>query len=336
MRHALNVPNFGAFSDVALLVSLARDAEAAGWDGFFVWDHLLYVRGDDARCADPWIALAAIAAATTTIRLGPMVTPLPRRRPWLVARESVTLDRLSGGRLTLGVGLGAHPDVEYGQFGEDEALRIRAGKLDEGLAVLAGLWSGERVTFEGTHYRLRDVTFLPRPIQQPRIPVWVAGSWPNERPLRRAARWDGFVPIRVGPDGRGGPLAPEDVRAIRERLAAEWSRDETRAGPQHDVGEGHGAGPQHDAGAWRGEGARHDREEGRGESARLDPGEWHAPRHFDLVVAGTTPWDDRGRAADHVAAFEDAGATWWSEEVTSARGSIDEIRAFVRRGPPRG
>jgi len=195
MQHGLTVPNFGATGDPAVLVSLARDAEAAGWDGFFVWDHLLVDRNWRTPIADAWTALAAIAATTDRIRLGPMVAALPRRRPWLVARATASLDVLSGGRLILGVGLGWPTDPEFTAVGDEEDLRRRAEMLDESLAILEGCWSGEPFAFEGRHYRLAEATWLPRPVQRPRIPVWCATMRPfREGPLRRAARWDGVFP----------------------------------------------------------------------------------------------------------------------------------------------
>ena len=140
MKYAIDIPNFGDFADPRLTAEVARDAEAAGWDAVWVWDHIQ--RDEGVPYADPWILLTAIALATTQIRLGPMVMPLPRRRPWLVAREAVTLDHLSGGRFTLGVGIG-NPINEFTDFGEETDLRIRAAMLDEGLAVLEGLWTGD-------------------------------------------------------------------------------------------------------------------------------------------------------------------------------------------------
>jgi alkanesulfonate monooxygenase SsuD/methylene tetrahydromethanopterin reductase-like flavin-dependent oxidoreductase (luciferase family) len=166
-------------SDPLLLASLAADAERAGFDGFFLWDHIVY-SAPTSEVSDPWVCLAAIAVATSSLRIGPMVTPLSRRRVHKVARETVTLDRLSSGRVVLGVGLGAHAHGELGPFGEVEDPVERARMLDAGLDQLAAYWGGE---------------FKPRPVQSPRIPVWVAGRWPAKPPLRRAARWDGFFPI---------------------------------------------------------------------------------------------------------------------------------------------
>jgi alkanesulfonate monooxygenase SsuD/methylene tetrahydromethanopterin reductase-like flavin-dependent oxidoreductase (luciferase family) len=170
--------------------------------------------------ADPWLLLAAIALATERIRLGPMVTPLARRRPSQLAREVVTLDHLSGGRLTLGVGNGSR-DREFTAFGDEGDLRRRAQMLDEGLAVLTGLWTGLPFSFEGTHYRIDRAQFLPGPVQRPRVPIWVAATWPVPAPVRRAARWDGVWPLRRAPDGTSGPLSPDDVRAMCAMIAEE-------------------------------------------------------------------------------------------------------------------
>ena len=214
MRYAVNVPNFEDYSDVRTVAALAADAEAAGWDGFFVWDHLVFVKAWKLRIADPWLLLAGVALATERLRLGPMVTPLARRRPWKVARETVTLDRLSGGRLVLGVGLGEPPTDEYGSFGEPTDPKVRADMLDEGLEVLTRLWSGETVSFSGRHYRVDEVAFQPTPAQRPRIPIWVAGAWPRRGPLRRAARFEGSAPLKLDDQGELVRLDAEDVRGL--------------------------------------------------------------------------------------------------------------------------
>jgi alkanesulfonate monooxygenase SsuD/methylene tetrahydromethanopterin reductase-like flavin-dependent oxidoreductase (luciferase family) len=193
MRYGISVPIFGDYAPARALAELAREAELAGWEGFFVWDHIQFQQDTPLPFGDPWIALAAIAMTTERMRIGPMVTPLPRRRPWKVAREAVALDHLSNGRLILGVGLGYPPDGDFAAFGEEPDDRIRAEKLDEGLAIVAGLLSGEPFAFRGKHYRIQETTFLPKPVQ-PHIPIWVAGYWPNRRPFRRAARWDGVAP----------------------------------------------------------------------------------------------------------------------------------------------
>jgi alkanesulfonate monooxygenase SsuD/methylene tetrahydromethanopterin reductase-like flavin-dependent oxidoreductase (luciferase family) len=193
MKYAFDTPQFGAYASPRLLAQLAHEAEEAGWDAFFLWDHI-QVGWPDA-VADPWIALAAMAMTTSRILLGPIVTPLYRRHPWKLARETVTLDHLTGGRVVLGVGLGDDVFGEIRTFDGPMDPRTRAAMLDEGLAVLLGLWSAERFSFEGKHYNIRDAQFLPAPVQKPRIPIWVAGTWPRKPPFRRAARFDGMLPI---------------------------------------------------------------------------------------------------------------------------------------------
>jgi alkanesulfonate monooxygenase SsuD/methylene tetrahydromethanopterin reductase-like flavin-dependent oxidoreductase (luciferase family) len=184
-RRGIFVAPFDELVEPTTLAELARSAEQRGWEGLFLWDHVSY-RPPVRAVADVWIALAAIGCATERLRIGPMVTPLSRRRVQKVARETVTLDHLSGGRLTFGVGLGSDRNGELEPFGEVVDPRERARLLDQGLERLTAFWAGE---------------FEPIPIQQPRIPVWVAGRWPNRRPLLRAARWDGFFPIDLnGPD----------------------------------------------------------------------------------------------------------------------------------------
>lgn len=212
MKFGLSIPQIEAFGDVKRLADLAEVAEGAGWDGFFVWDHILF---DDLwhPMVDPWVALAAIAMRTKTIRLGPMVTPLARRRPWKVAREAVSIDQLSNGRLILGVGLGGSILWDFGTFGEDRDPKVRASKLDEGLDILLGLWSGELFSYQGEYFQLQELRFLPKPIQSPRIPIWVGGSWPRNGPLRRAAKYEGYFPI-----GINAPLSPEDWVAAKKKI----------------------------------------------------------------------------------------------------------------------
>ena len=198
MKHAIDVPPFGELADPRVLSELAIAAEDRGWDGFFVWDHIVH-RSPARGIADPWVALAAVACATSRLRIGPMVTPLSRRRVQKLARETVTLDLLSSGRLTLGVGLGSARNGEFEPFGEVTEPRERALLLDQGLADLTKYWDGE---------------FEPVPVQQPRIPVWVAAEWPYRRPVRRALRWDGLFPT-----GLPGPEAltelVSEIRAAR-------------------------------------------------------------------------------------------------------------------------
>lgn len=216
VKYGISVPNFGAYAEVREVATLATRAEAAGFDGFFVWDHIHntgWAPGGPPMplpAVDPYIALGAVALATERMRIGPMVTPLPRRRPWKVARETVTLDHLSNGRLVLGVGLGFPPDDEFERFGEPAGDRERAELLDDGLEILTRLWSGEPVSYRGAQLRIDCVQMLPRPVQQPRIPIWCAGVWPGRGPFRRAARWDGVFPI-----GAAGLCTAGEIDAVR-------------------------------------------------------------------------------------------------------------------------
>lgn len=227
MRAAVWLPPFDELSDPIVLARLAADAEEAGWDGFFLWDHVRW--NEPVRSvADPWIALAAAATATERLLLGPMVTPLARRRPVKVARETATLDRLSNGRLVLGVGLGSDRfGGEFSRTGEELGDRARAGMLDESLSVLQAAWSGNAVHHLGSHYRVDDITFLPTPTDA-RIPVWVAAFPGNRRPLRRAARHNGFFPVHLDSadqlaeavatidEFRGGPDSSYEVAVALE------------------------------------------------------------------------------------------------------------------------
>ena len=212
MRSGLFIPLFDALADPAVVARLSAEAEQAGWHGVFVWDNLRF-QEPVVDVADPWITLAAIATATERIRLGPMVTPLARRRPVKVARETATLDRLSGGRLTLGVGLGSdHFAREYSITGEELDDRRRARMLDESLEILAAAWSGEPVHHRGEHYTVEGMRFLPRPVQRPGVPVWVAGYYGKPRPVRRAVRYQGFFPL--------GLDQPEQLAEIVAELAS--------------------------------------------------------------------------------------------------------------------
>jgi hypothetical protein len=216
MRHALNLPIMGEYSDPRLLAELAGEAEAAGWNGVFIWDYMLFDPVHIFPLTDPWIALAAIAMQTKQIAIGPMVAILARRRPWKVAREVVALDHLSGGRMILGVGLGHSGIGDFAQFGEESNTKVRAQKLDEALDIIDGLCSGEPFSYTGTHYQIEETTFLPRPLRGS-IPIWVAGWWPNKAPMRRAARWDGVYPVEVKVTETSVellPTSPETVRTI--------------------------------------------------------------------------------------------------------------------------
>jgi alkanesulfonate monooxygenase SsuD/methylene tetrahydromethanopterin reductase-like flavin-dependent oxidoreductase (luciferase family) len=280
MQFAIDLPPFGPFSDANLIAQLAVEAEEAGWNGFFLWDHINYKFGgspEPVAIADPWIHLAAIALRTTSIKLGPMVTPLARRRPWKLARETVTLDHLSGGRLVLGVGLGSDADGEYHDFGEPTDARAHGAMLDEGLAILTRLWSGEEVSFQGQHYQLSPVRFLPTPVQTPRIPIWVAGIWPHKKPFRRAAQFDG-----VYPQQHGTALTPDDFREILAFIQTQ----RTQATP------------------------------------------------FEGLAYGQTSGTDHARDAAHVAAYAQAGATWWLEHFRPQH-TLEQVRQRIRQGPPR-
>ena len=214
MRFGLSIPNFADFGEPATMVELAGDAEAAGWDGFFVWDHVRFTTELALPVYDPWVLLAAVATATERMSIGPMVTPLARRRPAKLARETVTLDHLAAGRVVFGVGLGEPADGDFTELGDEGDPRVRAEMLDEGLHVVTRLWSGEPPSHVGVHYRAEGQPFLPRPLQEPRIPIWVAGAWPRRPAFRRAARWDGVFPIVIGgPLGYRGPT-PEELADI--------------------------------------------------------------------------------------------------------------------------
>jgi alkanesulfonate monooxygenase SsuD/methylene tetrahydromethanopterin reductase-like flavin-dependent oxidoreductase (luciferase family) len=205
VRHGLFFPPFDALADPRLLARLAAEAEEAGWDGVFLWDHMLYTPPVE-RILDPWICLAAMATTTHRVLLGPMVTPLARRRPAVVARQAVTLDLLSGGRLVLGFGLGDDGGLgEMTRFGEEVTPAGRAERLDEGLEVLRSLLSGDPVEHRGPHYTAAGVTFRPRPHRPEGIPIWLGARWPNRAPVRRAARYDGVFAIQItDPDQVGG------------------------------------------------------------------------------------------------------------------------------------
>ena len=283
MQYAIYTPNFGPYTSPAALADMAREAETAGWDGFFLWDH---VAGWPQPTFDPWITLTAIALATTQLRFG-CITPLPRRRPWKLARETASLDLLSGGRLTLivGTGIGA---AEWDDLGEETDLKKRGAMLDEGLDVLTGLWSGEPFSYTGEHYQLRNAHFRPTPVQRPRVPVWVGGFWPNKAPFRRMARWDGMFPLfEEWESEKVLPLLQDALTYVQEH--------------------------------------------------RLDPA---AP--FEVAVTGVTPGDAPAVAQELVAAYANAGATWWFEGIAPYRlgldfdteWPLDAFRERIRQGPP--
>ena len=283
MQYGLVLPLSGIAGDVQRLVEFAHIAEEEGWDGLFLEDYIFYWGNAQTPTYDSWLLLAAIAMRTKRLRLGLTVTPLSRRRPWKVARESVTLDHLSNGRLILGFGLGDLHEKSFTTFGEVDDLKERAALLNEGLEVLAGLLSGQPFSFSGTHYQVEETTFLPRPVQQPRIPIWLGGFWPRKAPAHRAARWDGFCPAKVPDEHGDGYIKPADIRDIKAFI----ERERASSGP------------------------------------------------FDLMAGGNSPGDDRTRAIAHVAAFAEAGATWWSEFVLPDAGEDEQALTRIRQGPPR-
>jgi alkanesulfonate monooxygenase SsuD/methylene tetrahydromethanopterin reductase-like flavin-dependent oxidoreductase (luciferase family) len=222
MKYGLDMASAGAAGDAQTMGELAHIAEESGWEGIFLEDYIVWQSHPDIPTYDPWIALAAMAMRTQRIRLGTMVTPIARRRPWKLAQELVTLDHLSDGRMILGVGLGdvgGAPGMvsSFSNFGERLDPNQRARMLDEGLEIIALVWKGDLFSFEGEFYQLHDVQVLPKPIQQPRIPIWVGGGYPNRGPVARALRWDGSCLYKQEVHW----LQPEDVRALRERVIAE-------------------------------------------------------------------------------------------------------------------
>jgi alkanesulfonate monooxygenase SsuD/methylene tetrahydromethanopterin reductase-like flavin-dependent oxidoreductase (luciferase family) len=204
MRYGFIVPK----GDPRAIAELAREAEEAGWDGVFYYDAICV---GEMETYDPWIVMAAMAMETERVRLGAILTPPARRRPWKLARETVTLDHLSGGRLVLPVGLGALDDGGFSKVGEPTDRKVRAELLDESLEILTGLWSGEPFSYEGEHYRLEEMTFLPPPVQRPRIPIWVVGAWPSKKSMDRALRYEGLLAYTTR-----GEVTPEDIRAMKE------------------------------------------------------------------------------------------------------------------------
>src|SRR3989441_4243139 len=203
MRWGICLANIGTYSEPDVPLRLAQAADANGWDGVFIWDHLAFVWG--APAADPWTVLASIATSTERVRLGTAVTPVARRRPQVLAHQVATLDNLSGGRAIFGAGLGGSTS-EFGKFGEPTDAKVRAAMLDEGLELLRRLWSGEEVTHRGEHYTVEGVTLAPTPLQE-RLPIWIGGNRPAS--LRRAARWDGW--LADGADPTGMTLSPDDI-----------------------------------------------------------------------------------------------------------------------------
>ena len=248
MRYGLDVSITGAYAQVSFLADLAALAEEAGWDGFFVQEGLL--SSGSEPLVDPWIALCAIALRTRRLRLGALMTPLAAYHPWQIARQTVTLDHLSQGRLIFGAGLGERPDA-FEQVGEEVDPRCRAEKLDEGLEILQRLWSGEVVNFQGVRYQLTNAQLLPKPLQSPRLPIRVAGYWPHHKPFRRAVRFDGIY--IASQTANGESLTPLDLQEalayIKTRRTATSPFDVAFAGETPEAGEAGAAIAQPYAGA---------------------------------------------------------------------------------------
>ena len=217
MRFGLEVVTLGEYADPRPVVRLAQAAEGAGWEGLFIWDHLGFVWG--APSGNPWVILSAVAQATERLKLGTAVTPLPRHRPHVLANLLATLDLLSEGRIILGVGLGGVAE-EFTAFGESADAKVRASLVDEGLAVISQLWSGQAITHHGPHFTVEGVALAPLPIQRPRIPIWVGG---DSRPAyRRAARWDGWV---IGGGDEQGHMTVTPAQIAQKVAAIQQQRD---------------------------------------------------------------------------------------------------------------
>ena len=313
MKYGIDLPNMAAAADPHVLADLAHEAEESGWDGVFIFDTLYSAAWGSPggrnigapATADPWIALAAMATRTERVRLGTMVTPLSRRRPWKVARETVTLDHLSKGRLILPVGLGSMDDGGYANVGEETDRRTRARMLDESLAIIDGLWSGEPFSFEGDHYKVDEMTFLPKPVQSPRIPVWVVGAWPRMKSMRRTLRWDGILPATM-------PVGSEPVEIDPAEAGKRIVEDGAFSGiSQKDVAEVR-------------------------DYVRRERGDAGS---FDIVIEGNSSGSRREKAASVVGEYAEAGATWWIEAVFSWLAlpphDIERMRRRIRQGPPR-
>lgn len=226
MRIGLTIGNTNLFGDVRALAELMRQAESLGWAGVFIEDYIVYQGLRDAPTYDPWVALAAIAMRTERMQIGTLVTPLPRRRPWKVAREAMTLDHLSGGRFVLGVGMGDVNDASFAALGDATDVKRRARLLDEGLDVLSGLLSGQPFRYDGTEYHTEELTFLPAPIRQ--IPIWIGGGWPRQSLVRRAAQYDGVCPYPIGEESEYSAswreMTPDRIRTLGAAIAAARTR----------------------------------------------------------------------------------------------------------------
>ena len=242
MQYGVTLLNIGV--DARLLADLAWDAEEAGWDGVFVWD-CIYIESEGFKgrpVCDPWIAMTAIAMRTERVRIGPMVTPLTRRRPWKLARETVSLDHLSNGRLILPVGLGAIDDGGFSKVGEEIDRKVRAKMLDESLDILRGLWSAQPFSYSGEHYHIEEMTFYPPPVQPPGIPIWVVGAWPRKKSMQRVLRCDGVLPSKMNEDGTFAEMTPTDIKEMKAFI----DERRTQTTPFDIVMEGESPGDDHE------------------------------------------------------------------------------------------
>ncbi len=289
-------PTIHEYSDPENLLALAKSTEAAGWDGFFICDHLLLDPDGFLALADPSVMLGAIAAVTHTVIIGSMVTPVSRRRPWKLAKEFASVDQLSKGRLRIGVGLGGM-DQEFSNFGEDPDKRILAKKTDEGLTIMEGLHSGDAISFDGEIYQVKNARLLPRPVQRPRIPVWVAAMLPAKPGQRRAARWDGIMP-HVMPEflEESQDIGDTDMRVLMAP-SPEQIREVVKFTSQlRDTDE-----------------------------------------PFDVIASGITMGLDEPSAKEKLQAYRDAGTTWWLEWLDCGKpGTLEQVLAQVQAGPPDG
>lgn len=265
--------------DARTAADFAQQAEGAGWDGFFVWEPVWGI--------DAWVSLAAAAMVTNQIRLGTMLSPLSRMRPWKIASETATLDNLSNGRVILSVGLGA-TNTGFEDFGEITDRKTRAQLLDESLHIITGLWSGNPFSHAGKHYQV-DVcedTFQPPPppVQKPRIPIWVVGAWPSKKSMQRAISYDGLLPAMLKDSGRVrmDPIQPGELAEIKRFIDLNRESD--------------------------------------------------AP--FDIIVEGRTPAKEPAKAAQIVASYREAGATWWIEALWDEP-DLEVVLARIKLGPAR-
>lgn len=288
-------PTIFEYSDPHVLVELAQLTEASGWDGYFICDHMLLDPDGLLPLAEPTVVLGAVAAVTEKVIIGSMVTPFSRRRPWKLAKEFATLDQLCNGRLRIGVGLGGL-DQEFSNFGEEPSKKILARKTDEGLAIMEALHKGEPVNFDGEWYQLNNARLLPRPVQRPRIPVWVAAMLPAKPGQRRAARWDGIMP-HVMPANLD---ETQDITGLDMRVLMSPTPERVRETTQFVA-----------------------------ELRETDD-------PFDVLASGITQGLSPKEAADKLRAYKEAGATWWCEWLDCGKpGTLEQVRAHIQAGPPK-